>query len=168
MAKHQNDYVPYKGQRWKLSNSDQLLLSIKEQLDHVCGPSITTHILPHFQRPDLFLCFNEKKKPVTSEFEEIFKGKKNGKIMSRDFLLNSVPERAEILRSVQFVAVVVGGWNFYIRYSDTPTGVLQMKLDQLKMVGYKPLLVNWERWARTPNEHKANFLKDEITKLLDS
>jgi hypothetical protein len=168
LAKFQMDYIPYRAQRWKMSHSDKLLVDTKDALEHVYGPCVATHVLPHFQRPDLILCFDDKMKPVTSDFSNFLSSGHTGVILSKNLVLNSLPDLAQKHRKVHFVAVVVGGWNFYIRDTEIPTGNLKMKLEQLDMCGFTPLLIHWETWTKTPIEQRTIFLKTEMAKVLSS
>lgn len=41
-----------------------------------------------------------------------------------------------------------------------------MKLEQLQMIGYKPLLIHWSRWQSLLPDEKEIFLDHEIEKVL--
>lgn len=43
-----------------------------------------------------------------------------------------------------------------------------MKLEQLEMIGYKPLLIHWHRWQKLFDDEKLAYLDFEMKKLLDS
>ena len=42
-----------------------------------------------------------------------------------------------------------------------------MKLEQLEMVGYKPILVHWNQWLRMNIQTKEKLLDEEIRKALN-
>lgn len=122
ITKFQTNYVPYRGQPYKLTHADQMLLSLKEALEKKYGPNMLTHILPHYQRPDLILCFDENGKPVTGELEKCFPDHYIGKILSKEYLFERSDVLAGRFNSCQLVAIILGGWNFYLRDTDKPTG----------------------------------------------
>jgi hypothetical protein len=64
------------------------------------------------------------------------------------------------------VAMVVGGWNFFVRDTEKLTGVLKMKMEQLKLVGYEPILIEWFRWARFARDEKLEFIQNSVQKAL--
>lgn len=41
-----------------------------------------------------------------------------------------------------------------------------MKLEQLEMIGYKPLLIHWHRWHTLTPEEKEIFIENEVEKVL--
>lgn len=54
IAKYKTHYVPTRDQKYKLTHADQLLLNVKELSQSIYGPSILTHILPHYERPGIY------------------------------------------------------------------------------------------------------------------
>lgn len=41
-----------------------------------------------------------------------------------------------------------------------------MKLEQLEMIGYKPLLIHWHRWHTLTLEEKDIFVEREVERVL--
>jgi hypothetical protein len=166
ITKHESHYVPYRDQPYKLTHSDLLILNVKEYLEVRYGPNNLRHILPHFERPDIIYCFNENNESVTDQLVDIFPPLYAGEILSKEFLLSRKPEFAENMDKYKMVAVVVGGWNLYIRNTDIPTGGLRLKIDQLKMIGYKPILIHWHDWRTLSGSDKDQLIKIDMKRAL--
>lgn len=131
------------------------------------GKSILTHVLPHYQRPDIIYCFDENGKSVTEKVLEDFPKPYSGKIIFKESLLSQHDELAVKANKLKMIAVVLGGWNFYLRDSRKPTGGLRLKIEQLELVGYKTVLIHFEDWVNQPLEAKEKLIEDEITKILE-
>lgn len=166
--KFQSNYVPYRGQSHKMTHADQLLLNLKEVLEAKFGSNVLTHILPHYQRPDVICCFDENGNPVTDKFLDCFPPRNSGEILSKEFLLSRDEKLAAEMGNCQMLAVILGGWNFYLRDTNVPTGGLRMKLEQLEMIGYKTVLVHWSTWKNLRMDEKEKFIEAEVRKALSS
>lgn len=66
----------------------------------------------------------------------------------------------------EMVAVVLGGWNFYVRDTKKPTGGLRMKMEQLEMIGYKPILIHFDDWANQSFDSREKLIEREIQRVL--
>lgn len=165
IARYQTAFVPRRNENYKLTHYDKLMLNIQEFFEAQYGPSEIRHILPHYERPDIIFCFNENGNPVTEEIVELFPAHYKGDIISKEFLFGKKPELA---KKYQMVAIVVGGWNFFVRGSEKPTGGLRLKLEQLEMIGYKPLLIHFNRWITMSADEKEKFVGSEIKGILNS
>lgn len=164
--KFQSHYVPYRGQKYKLTHSDSLLLEMKETLESEWGENIMTHILPHYQRPDIIYCFDEIGKSVTKELIPLWPGNHRGLILSKEFLLSKHSEFSSNIDKYRMIAVLIGGWNLYLRDTRKPTGHLRMKMEQLRMIGYTPILIHFDDWSNYSPKEKLNLLKDEMRHAL--
>ena len=142
-------------------------MDLKEFMERLYGENNLVHVLPHFQRPDVVYCFDENGKSVTNEILDCFPAQYKGEILFKEAILLKNPEIAKKMDNYQMVAVVMGGWNLYLRDTEIPTGELRMKLEQLKMVGYKPILIFWCHWLAMNIETKENYLKEAIRKALN-
>lgn len=134
------------------------MLDVKDLAESKFGPNLLSHILPHYERPDMIYCFDENGKSITPEIQKAF-GDPNiytGTIYSKDLILERLPELADRKDKLKFVAVVVGSWNLFLRNSDIPVGLLRMKLEQLEMIGWKTVLVPYSDWSLS-----NRFLKDD-------
>lgn len=153
-----------------MTYSDKLTLDIQEFTDFKFGASALTQVLPHFERPDIIVCFDENGKPVTSDIINKFSERAvhTGQIYSKEFVLSQVPEFADKIDKLKMVAIVVGGWNFYLRDTKKPTGVLRMKLEQLEMIGYKPVLINYNDWNSAHLQEKQDLLVNNVNAAINS
>lgn len=153
-----------------MTYADKLTLDIQEFAEFKFGPNILTQVLPHFERPDIILCFDEDGKPVTSDVISKFAARKThtGVIYNKEFVLSQVPAFSDKIDKLKMIAVVVGGWNFYLRDTKKPTGVLRLKLEQLEMIGYIPVLIYYNEWNSASMQHKENLLTDKINAIINS
>lgn len=168
IAKFTSNYVPVKNQTYKLTHADKMMLNMKDVFESKFGNSWMTHILPHHARPDIIFCFDEKGKAVTGEIFDLFPPHYKGDILSKKHLkdLSKDPLLAQLIDKYRMVAVVAGGWNFFIRNTEIPTGSLRMKLDQLKLVGYNPILVHFNKWAVMSPKEKEMFAEQAVKNVL--
>lgn len=166
IAKFQTHYVPFRGQSYKLTHSDTLLLDMKDFLHRQFGPNTLCHILPHYQRPDIVYCFDENGKSITEEIAECFPPNYRGVILSKENLIAQKPELADKVNKSKMIAVILGGWNLYLRDTDVPTGGLRQKLEQLEIIGYTPVLIHWNMWLKQTSDAKEQFLESEFRKIL--
>ena len=151
-----------------MTYADKLTLDIQEFTEFKFGPNVLTHVLPHFERPDIILCFDEDGKPVTSDIISKYAERKShtGEIYSKEFVLSQVPAFADKIKKLTMVAVVVGGWNFFLRDTMRPTGLLRMKLEQLEMIGYKPVLIHFNQWNAASIQDKEELLVGKINAII--
>lgn len=166
--KFQSSYVPYRGQKYKMTNSDVQLLLMKEMLELEWGENILTHILPHYQRPDIIHCFDESGKSVTKEIASFCPEHHRGHILSKDYFFSKNPDLSLNKDKYRMVAVINGGWNFYLRNTRTPTGHFRMKLEQLRMIGYTPVIIYWQDWASLSTRERLKLLQDKMNQALES
>lgn len=167
IAKFTSSYVPVKNQPYKLTHADKLMLDIKDVFESQFGDSLMTHILPHHGRPDIIFCFDETGRNLTEEIADLFPQHYTGDILSKKHLLSKDPQLYKLIDKYRMIAIVTGGWNFFIRDTETPTGIFRMKLDQLKLVGYIPILVHFNRWTSMNANEKEIFAQQEIKRVLD-
>lgn len=142
-------YIPYRGQPYKLTYTDKLILDVKDFAEYKFGENLLTQILPHYDRPDIIYCLDETGKSITSQLVDCFQPRDvhTGNIYTKEFVLSQKPELAAQIDKLRLFAIVVGGWNFYLRDTQKPTGSLKMKLEQLRLIGYNPVLIFWNDWA---------------------
>lgn len=166
IAKHQTNYIPVMGQPYKLTHADKLLLDVKHTMEGKFGKNILTHVLPHYQRPDIVYCFDSNGKSVTEEIVECFPAPYRGKILSKEFILSRHDDFADKINQFEMVAVVLGGWNFYLRDTRKPTGGLRMKIEQLEMIGYRTILIHYDDWSNQSYEFQEKLIEAEIHRVL--
>lgn len=166
ITKYQSHYIPERDQPYKLTHSDQLLLNLKEFMEENYGKNMLTHILPHYQRPDVIYCFDENGKSVTSDILDCFPCHYAGDILTKEYLLSQKQPFATKMDNYKMLAVIMGGWNFFLRDTSIPTGGLRTKVEQLQMIGYKTILLVWSDWIRMPSEERKAYLDSEIANAL--
>lgn len=167
IATFQSFYIPYRGQPYKLTHGDKLTLDIKEFTEVKFGPNILTQVLPHIERPDIVYCFDENNKSVTAELVDCFneRGHHSGKIFFKeDVLSQKFPDKIDTMK---MVAIVIGNWNYFMRDTRKPTGLLRMKLDQLKLIGYIPVLIHWNDWTQNSMDVKEELLITKMNEALN-
>lgn len=172
----QDNLPPYKT---NLSKSDRLLSDIFNTLKELYEHVQIAHPLPHFQRPgkslkvlgfpfhwyfkfiffsDIILAIEQNsKKPIP--LDEYWPVKRRSTVLKKSILF------ANKGNEVKLVAVVVGGWNLYMRNTNRPTGLLKQKIEQLEACGYDVILIHWQDWPTTADE-QSDFISSRITNFL--
>lgn len=77
MGKILTQYIPERNQKFRLSKTNRILLEIKETLERILRPNTFKHILPHFERPDVVLCYDNKLRqaiPLAVDCSEDYSG----------------------------------------------------------------------------------------------
>jgi len=167
ITKYQTNYVPYKDQPYKLTHSDHLLLNLKEYFEQKYGFNTLRLVLPHYQKPDIVHCFDENGKSVTNKIIDCLPTTLyDGTILTKEYIFSQNKELADNADKYKLVAVVVGGWNLYIRGTKTPTGGLRMKLEQLEKIGYRTVLVHWHDWNVMNYIDKNTLVEDLVKRAL--
>lgn len=124
-----------------MTHSDQLLLNVKEFFGQKYGFNTLRLVLPHYQLTDIVHCFDENGKSVTSKIIDCLPTTYyDGTILTKEYIFSQNKELADNADKYKLVAVVIGGWNLYLRGTRVPTGGLRMKLEQLEMIGYRTIL----------------------------
>lgn len=130
-------YIPVAKQKHRISATDAIQLEVKTLCDDLYKNNCRiNHILPHFQRPDLILAFNGNEPfDVKENFPEDY----SGTILTREILLRDKSENLNL----KIVPLVIGGWNNFIRAESKLTGLLEMKMTQMRVLGHFPVLVRF-------------------------
>lgn len=170
IATLQSQFIPVRNSPYKLTHTDKLLLDIKEFAELKFGPNVMTQALPQYERPDVLYCFDENGKSITDQLEDCYqeRDKHTGNIYSKDFVLSQKPELAARADKLRMVSIVIGGWNFYLRDKEKPTGSLRMKLEQLKLIGYTPVLIYWHDWTNQPLHIKEEIFMRKMNEALSN
>jgi hypothetical protein len=170
IATFTSNFIPYKGQPYKLTHTDVIILDVKELAELKYGKNILTQALPHYERPDIIYCFDENGKSVTHELLDIFPPRNvhPGIIFSKDRLFSQKPHLMEHYDKYKLVSIIVGGRNFFIKDTKNLTGPFRMKFDQLKMIGYHPILVSWDEWVDKSIFHRENLLERKLNGVLST
>lgn len=170
VATLQSQYIPYRNQPYKLTHTDKILLDVQEFAEIKFGTNVLTQVLPHYERADIIYCFDENGKSITTQIIDSFSPRDvhTGEIYSKERVLSQKPELASQIDKLRMVSIVIGGWNFYLRDSEKPTGSLRMKLEQLKLIGYIPVLIFWKDWATKPLHIKEEIFMSKLREALSN
>lgn len=136
MGKMLTHYIPERNQKYKLSATDNILLQVKEITEGVLPHIELRHILPNYERSDVVICYDREQRKslqISKECPENY----SGIILTRDLLLG-----ANNRKEVDTVAIIIAGWNNVIRGKDRHTGLFDMKLKQLELLGHKYVVVS--------------------------
>uniref|UniRef100_A0A0K8TZK4 FAST kinase domain-containing protein 5 n=1 Tax=Bactrocera latifrons TaxID=174628 RepID=A0A0K8TZK4_BACLA len=162
MGKVLTQYIPERNQKFRLNKTDRILLEIKETLERILRPNTLKHILPHFERPDVVVCYDNTLRqaiPLAQDCPEDY----SGDILTRDLLLGDSEKT-----NVDTIAVVIVGWNNVVKDKQRFTGLFELKLKQLRMLGHKPILIYWHEWRalETPMD-RQQFLKRKLAQSIN-
>ena len=138
MGKLLTHYIPERNSKYKLNATDNILLQTKEIIDGILPYNQLKHILPNYDRSDVVICYDRKQKQpvkISPNCPENY----SGVILTRDLLLGSIENKTDI----DTVAVIVVGWNNVVRDKNRHTGLFDMKLKQLELLGHKYVLVSF-------------------------
>ncbi|XP_054728329.1 FAST kinase domain-containing protein 5, mitochondrial [Anastrepha obliqua] len=162
MGKVLTQYIPERNTKFRLNHTDRILLEIKETCERILRPNTLKHILPHFQRPDVIICYDNKNRQalsLASSCPEDY----SGDILTRTLLLgdSDSPE-------VDTVAIVIVGWNNMVKEKQRFTGLFEMKLKQLRLLGHKPVPIYWHEWRalETPID-RQQFLRRKLANAIN-
>uniref|UniRef100_A0A182KFJ5 RAP domain-containing protein n=1 Tax=Anopheles christyi TaxID=43041 RepID=A0A182KFJ5_9DIPT len=157
VCKLTQDYLP--NPKYKLTKSDRMLLDIQATFGVlVKQPCQVMHLLPHYQRPDILFCRDER----------------NGRIVPLDELADTheIRTRESILgersgdEQLRLVAIVVGSWNCYIRDVRRRTGGYAMKLEQLRRLNYETIEIPWYEWPVYSRDDMRRYLEAKLAPFL--
>ncbi|XP_055632170.1 uncharacterized protein LOC129772247 [Toxorhynchites rutilus septentrionalis] len=160
IAKMTQDYIP--SREYRLSKSDRMLLEILETLQKRHKFAHITHLLPHYQRPDVALLWDSNQRQLLDVASRCPK-QYSGNILSRQFLLKDDSDRQEL----KLISIVAGSWNCYIRGQDRVTGGFAMKLKQLRLIGFEPVVIPWYEWPINSEEAMDTYLFEKLNPLLE-
>uniref|UniRef100_A0A182RMX4 RAP domain-containing protein n=1 Tax=Anopheles funestus TaxID=62324 RepID=A0A182RMX4_ANOFN len=162
VCKLTQDYLP--NPKYKLTKSDRMLLDIQATFATLSKvPCQVMHLLPHYQRPDILFCFNERTRQVVALGENSEIDVPNTHvIMQRENILG---ERS-CDKNLKLVAIVVGSWNCYIRNDRRRTGGYAMKLAQLRKLNYDTIEIPWYEWPVYSRDDMRKYLETKLSPFL--
>lgn len=137
MGKLFSHYLPDDKGKFKLSATDKMLVDVKKTVQDLFGEAFIVHALPHYERADILVAIDRNTKSsveIKSNIPENY----SGKIITRELLLQDVKNPS----SIDIFNIIIGGWNMYRRNTDHPTGLLKLKLEQSKLIGFSPIVVS--------------------------
>ncbi|CAD7089811.1 unnamed protein product [Hermetia illucens] len=161
MGKMFTHYIPEKNSKFKLNVTDRILVEVNETCKNLWGTSNIKHVLPHFERPDIVIAYdieNRKGLPLSKLCPEDY----SGAILNKDDISGGSDKRIEV------AAVIIGGWNNFVRNTNMPTGLLEMKMNQLKILGYKVALIPWHEWReQETTADRQKYVRRKVSSMLE-
>uniref|UniRef100_A0A182MK28 RAP domain-containing protein n=1 Tax=Anopheles culicifacies TaxID=139723 RepID=A0A182MK28_9DIPT len=163
VCKLTQDYLP--NPSYKLTKSDRMLLDIQTTFSTIWkAPCQILHLLPHYQRPDILFCFDDRTRKVVTLSETFEDGLPNTHaIMKRE---NVLGERRSCDSNLRLVAIVVGSWNCYVRNDRRRTGGYEMKLAQLRKLNYETIEIPWYEWPVYSRDDMRKYLEAKLSPFL--
>ncbi|KAH8324087.1 hypothetical protein KR074_002890 [Drosophila pseudoananassae] len=163
MGRLYTQYIPKSDGRFKLNVTDRILVEIKEATSQIHRPLAFKHVLPHYDRCDLVLCYDRRQGralpvavgPATEDY--------SGAILTRQHLLGEGGAADDQLATV---VIVIAGWNNVIRDKDRFTGQMDMKVKQLRQLGHDPVVIYWHEWRELETAaDRQDFLKRRLSQV---
>ncbi|XP_037827399.1 FAST kinase domain-containing protein 5, mitochondrial [Lucilia sericata] len=162
MGKMLTHYIPERNSKYKLNATDNILLQIKEITDTILPNNQLKHILPNYDRSDVVICYDRKQKKsleISKDCPENY----SGIILTRDLLLG-----ANNHKEVDTIAVIVAGWNNVVRGKNRHTGLFDMKLKQLEILGHKYVVFYWHEWRELEtHQDRVQFVKRRLSSVIN-
>ncbi|KAH8409234.1 hypothetical protein KR009_011022 [Drosophila setifemur] len=163
MGRLYTQYLPERDGRFKLNTTDRLLLEIRDATSHLHRHLSFRHVLPHYERCDLVLCYDRRQRRAVPVDAESCPEDYSGVILTRKELLGE--ERAQD-DQLATVVIVIAGWNNVIREKERFTGQMEMKLRQLRQLGHQPVVIYWHEWRELENSaDRQDFLKRRLSQV---
>uniref|UniRef100_A0A182IIX8 RAP domain-containing protein n=1 Tax=Anopheles atroparvus TaxID=41427 RepID=A0A182IIX8_ANOAO len=158
VCKLTQDYLP--NPKYKLTKSDRMLLDIQATFQAVRnGHCQIVHLLPHYQRPDVLFCLDERTGEVLSLDQFLPPdGAGSHEILTREAILKQRSQE----RNLRLIVIVVGSWNCYIRGVKRRTGGYAMKLQQLKLLKYETVEIPWYEWPVFSRDDMQRYLTSRL------
>ncbi|KAH8275996.1 hypothetical protein KR018_005945 [Drosophila ironensis] len=162
MGRLYTQYIPKNDGRFKLNHTDRILVEIRDTAAQFHRHLSFKHLLPHYDRCDLVLCYDRQQRkslPLAEACPEDY----SGVILTRGHLLGDERAADEQLATV---AIVIAGWNNVIRDKNRFTGQMEMKLRQLRQLGHEPVVIYWYEWRELETAaDRQDFLKRRLSQV---
>lgn len=161
MGRMLSQYIPSRTDKYKLSATDKILLEIKETSEELFNFCYFAHALPHFDRPgnrwqtfnvitivynfrnqlldiDLIIAY-DKRTNTGIDISQNLPEHYTGRLLDRAMLIDGITVNSS---DVEIINIVMGGWNNYVRDSNKLHGLIKLKVEQSKLLGFQPVLVS--------------------------
>lgn len=87
---------------------------------------------------------------IAQNFPELY----TGQIIDRSMLIQGLSMNTS---DVEIVNIIVGGWNNYVRDTNKLGGLLKLKIEQSKIVGFRPVLVSFHLLVAVKSNYNARL-----------
>lgn len=143
MGKMYTQYIPDRSSRFKLNNTDRILLEVRDGVGSLLRTTVgLKHVLPHYERCDVVICYDRQQQRAIAFDGSQCPEDYTGVLLTREHLLG---EQQAKKAHMETLVLVIAGWNNMIRDHQRPTGQFAMKLKQLKQLGHQPIVVSHRR-----------------------
>lgn len=143
MGKMYTQYIPDRSSRFKLNNTDRILLEVRDGVGSLLRTTVgLKHVLPHYERCDVVICYDRQQQRAIAFDGSQCPEDYTGVLLTREHLLG---EQQAKKAHMETLVLVIAGWNNMIRDHQRPTGQFAMKLKQLKQLGHQPVVVSHRR-----------------------
>lgn len=130
-----------------LGHHDYVLKELQQIFKKNGHSFITSKAVPHFPVPDLIFVYNKR----TNEAIKLIKSNEMGTILRADDLHQNNPDLvAVVLVSCLQRQTIFNSHKYH--------GLFQMKLDQLKLLGFKVIVLRRNEWRRNSKNLKQKYL----------
>ncbi|XP_037936787.1 FAST kinase domain-containing protein 5, mitochondrial, partial [Teleopsis dalmanni] len=161
MGKMLTNYLPERHSKYKLSATDKVLLEVKDTFEDLSLINQFRHVLPHFERTDIVICYDKKLRkaiPISEECPEHYVGA----MLTRKDLLGDLDAP-----HIETLVVTVTGWNNVLRGTTKVTGFFKLKFNQLELLGHRPVIIYWHEWRGLETAvDRKNFLKRKLSTIV--
>lgn len=162
MGKMLTHYIPERNSKFKLSLTDKILLDVKDCCDTLFKVAYIKHILPHYQRPVIIICYDKGKKQGVPLYKDC-PINYTGTILTKELILGENYK----LKNMESIVVVIGGWNNFVRDQNRLTAIFQVKLEQLKLLGHKTIMISWHEWRELENAmDRQNLIRRKLSQII--
>ncbi|KAH8287227.1 hypothetical protein KR054_004706 [Drosophila jambulina] len=162
MGRLYTQYIPERDGRFRLNSTDRILLEIREAASLLHRHLSFKHVLPHYERCDLVLCYDHRQRkalPLSADVGEDY----SGVILTRRHLLGESRAQDDQVASI---VIVIAGWNNTIRDKNRFTGQMDMKLKQLRQLGHQPVVIHWHEWRELETAtDRQDFLRRRLSQV---
>ncbi|KAG4074790.1 hypothetical protein HA402_006429 [Bradysia odoriphaga] len=146
------------------SATDKILMELKKTCDELCTHSYLAHVLPHFDRSDIIIAYDNYSN-TGIDIAHNLRPHYTGKIIDRSMLVEGLNTEAA---NVEIFNVIVGGWNSYIRDTPKLNGFMRQKIEQSKTIGLCPVLIPGTEWTRLKKCDRKHYVKYKLNMAMQA
>lgn len=148
---------------YKVSATSRLINDVANHCKDIYKSILPAFILPHYDRHDILLAFDmSSKTPISLTHLNSKVQSHYAEVLESNIFLNEIDHT-----NVRLISIVVGGWNNFVRgQNNRCTGHLKLKLEQLSLLGYYPVLISWFEWNPLAALEKNKFLQNKVNSRL--
>lgn len=125
------------------------VLQACQELFNTTSDISSVRLLPHYAPPDIVFCLDEQNQLVPSEkFPSQFHSSEIRRVDK------------ETSKNVRWIVLVMAPHGLLMRNNELPTGLLAVKLRQLSIIGYTPIMISHVSWDKcTSSQERCDYIK---------